>query len=416
MQFRFNCHLIEKIDKRDFESLQAMSENQGQLIEDFLKLFRMHKKLARYKAREKPKGFFRRLTLTKNELQEESVGMVYSETKGRKNVVAKPASDAVLRLQEVTPAKGEVVLRVAAKNFQVAGFSDGESIQGKQDLFDFINELQVFALIAAGGRVSTDVLALRRVVLYEEKEQKKTKQSNILCYGLAVEYTPKGTLEAYLYKRRARKDYLKEACSLAYDLVTGLDYLHESGIVHAGVHPSNVVLVERGNKLVAKLGGYQSSFVEGEESRGISVPVEYRAPEQLKSKRQPCAKTSDVWSCFILLIYLFTGKAPFENLRTGRAVSESRMQGFYQEKKLENVNNWLSLFPSLVEALPEVGQIIHCVDPNPEKRPKTSELVAFFKKHKKGLALEFKDSPAGQVRTQTRIGEKILNRNSASLH
>lgn len=112
---------------------------------------------------------------------------------------------------------------------------------------------------------------------------------------------------------------------LADDLISGLDFLHSSGVsvVHADIKSANVLLhVEHHYSLPApvlraRYIDFSASFVEG---KGTAVATagggtwEYMAPEQMRILDKELSRpsfASDVWSLGITLLSVVVGGSPY---------------------------------------------------------------------------------------------------------
>ena len=101
-------------------------------------------------------------------------------------------------------------------------------------------------------------------------------------------------------------------------LVRGVQYLHQMGIIHRDIKPSNIFVCQ-GNHF--KLGDFGSAtFTKSQEHIGT---LDYAAPEIMLHKQYD--KEVDMWSIGCVAYEIFTGRPPFyhksEEITTKRIVN-----------------------------------------------------------------------------------------------
>jgi serine/threonine protein kinase/Rieske Fe-S protein len=142
------------------------------------------------------------------------------------------------------------------------------------------------------------------------------------CQGhpyLVTPYMTNGSL-ADIIKRNGRCEYT-EVLDILEQVVAGLEYAHRKGIIHGTLKPSNIVLSDEGNILVAGFGLMHMLQMRGIEQDDrpyghlfsiadtfLAAP-EYIAPEIVQG--QHIDKRSDIYALGIILFELLSGKPPF---------------------------------------------------------------------------------------------------------
>jgi serine/threonine protein kinase len=148
-----------------------------------------------------------------------------------------------------------------------------------------------------GLRIGSDADAFAKTLEREEGRE-----------GEPVELAP---AEAGPRKVKARR--LGDTLRLVRRLCVGLGHVHNQGVVHQDLKPSNI-FVQRGDQpvlvdfgLVSRFGGVGREVVE-DGSPGSGTPA-YMAPEQIAG--QPVDARADLYALGCILYELITGSAPF---------------------------------------------------------------------------------------------------------
>ncbi|RMY05029.1 hypothetical protein D0868_06630 [Hortaea werneckii] len=141
---------------------------------------------------------------------------------------------------------------------------------------------------------------------------------------------------------------------LASDLVSGLEFLHEAGVVHADIKPANILLdisdhINLPKPVVrARYIDFSAAFrLDSDDSTENSGGTwDYMAPEQLRLQKELNTPTfaSDVWSLGISLLSLLVGDSPYtaacsgnlfmlrEAIKTGDPLSFARVSPTVQKR------------------------------------------------------------------------------------
>ena len=112
--------------------------------------------------------------------------------------------------------------------------------------------------------------------------------------------------------RRGKTLEVEATLPLLRQLCDGIQAVHEAGVVHRDVKPSNVLMTREGDVKVCDFG---LAFTEGvgltritQTGMGMGTP-EYMAPEQIEGRRVD--SRADIYSLGVLMYEAFTGELPF---------------------------------------------------------------------------------------------------------
>jgi hypothetical protein len=123
------------------------------------------------------------------------------------------------------------------------------------------------------------------------------------------------SLEKVLEEQAGRPLSVREAVDLVRKLAEALAYAHRQGVVHRDVKPSNVLLGQDGEPLLADFGlatrADEARLTQGEQALGSPG---YMAPEQWRGQAGPA---SDQYSLGCLLFELLTEHLPFSGGNAG---------------------------------------------------------------------------------------------------
>jgi serine/threonine protein kinase len=127
---------------------------------------------------------------------------------------------------------------------------------------------------------------------------------------LIVRYAEGGSLDNRIREGGALE--IDAAIALAEQLASGLDALHDAGLVHRDVKASNVVFDAEGNGMLTDFG-----LAKGRAYTILTRPgqvlgtAEYLAPELVRGERATPA--SDVYALGCVVCECLTGKTPFSD-------------------------------------------------------------------------------------------------------
>ncbi|HWG24777.1 serine/threonine-protein kinase [Actinospica sp.] len=148
---------------------------------------------------------------------------------------------------------------------------------------------------------------------------------------------------------------------LAHDLGNALVAVHQAGIVHRDVKPSNVILGTGGAKII-DFGVAHASDLSQLTATGMNVGTpSYMAPEQAKTG--DVSPASDLFSLGVLLYFAATSRLPFGEGGT----AEVLFRVVYEEPDLSGLNN---VEPQLRDL------VLRCMAKDPLRRPNAAGVVA----------------------------------------
>lgn len=178
-----------------------------------------------------------------------------------------------------------------------------------------------------------------------------------------------------LAERLRRKGALSpaKAVELVLQAATALGEMHDAGIVHRDVKPSNLFLTRdrQGNERIKLLdfgiAAFQEPLARGEtaitQDSMLGTPL-YMAPEQVRGSSSVDAR-ADVWALGITLYELISGKPPFD----GQTVLALLNQIEHQEPR-----SLLEVCPAVTSDLAALVQ--RCLSKDAAARPANARLFA----------------------------------------
>lgn len=184
--------------------------------------------------------------------------------------------------------------------------------------------------------------------------------ADMTSIDVLIEYVPGGSLKRIIQKYNKLEEtivrhYIKQ-------LVYGLIYLHEHGVVHRDLKCANVLLSANG---VIKLSDFGSSRKfdsdEVELSKSLKGSPYWMAPEVVMKRGH--SFSADIWSLGCMIIEMITGRPPWSNLsRESKQVL----------KLIATANN----LPSIPDCSDDLKDLIHqCLSRDATQRPTAKQLL-----------------------------------------
>ncbi|KAG7342276.1 serine/threonine protein kinase [Nitzschia inconspicua] len=136
------------------------------------------------------------------------------------------------------------------------------------------------------------------------------------CVIIVMEYMNEGSLEQILKERfplerstASPKQLECFQCAMAYQVLSGLQYLHQRRIIHRDIKPGNILLSSDGS---VKLCDFGIASFKGDQSLQTTVvgTSRFMSPERLRAR--PYGRPSDIWSLGLVLLEVWTGDMPWK--------------------------------------------------------------------------------------------------------
>jgi len=152
---------------------------------------------------------------------------------------------------------------------------------------------------------------------------------------------------------------------LITQILEGLSYLHNQGLVHSDLKLSNVLLKKEGMELTFKIGDL---FTLKNDPSPFTINGGFFKPEIISPevyKLKVITAKADIWSFGVMLYILFTGQYPFGDRRKITIKEIKR-----------NVKKNLIIGPPLKQIISPYNDFIAlCLDPDPKKRPSAKDFL-----------------------------------------
>ena len=159
------------------------------------------------------------------------------------------------------------------------------------------------------------------------------------------------------------------------ELLTGLAYVHDYGIIHRDIKGSNVLLTKEGDVKICDFG--VSGMLNRREDRKktlVGTPA-WMAPEVMDSSVDGYGKSADIWSFGITALEMAYGKAPYETYSPMKVIMMSLQCPPPELERGGNTYKYSKSFQDMIKL---------CLKKNPEERSAAKTLLKhkFFKQAK----------------------------------
>ena len=190
--------------------------------------------------------------------------------------------------------------------FKAFDVDTGELFAVKRMFFNPVNKIQ--------AKFVTDLDSEVRILKgMKNKHIVKYLGSELIqdTFCIYLEYLPGGSIAKLVYNLGA----LPEITVRAYliQILKGLEYLHNSGVIHRDIKGANILLNSKGKVKLSDFGcSRQYTSVDNESGFVTSVKgsLPWMAPEVIKQKGY--GRKADIWSVGCVALEMLTAKKPWE--------------------------------------------------------------------------------------------------------
>jgi protein kinase-like protein len=148
---------------------------------------------------------------------------------------------------------------------------------------------------------------------------------------IVMEHVSGGSLEDRLARGRVAAEEFRR---LAEDLLAALAAVHDAGLVHRDVKPSNILLARDGHAKLADFGvahlpGFETTVGGGRDGSSAVGTIRYMSPEQARGKR--VTAQSDLFGAAATLYETWTGE-PYLQPKPGESAAELQIRAAFRGK------------------------------------------------------------------------------------
>ena len=159
-----------------------------------------------------------------------------------------------------------------------------------------------------------------------------------------MKYYPHGSLKSLLDEGSI---FVEQKKDIADQLLSGVQHLHDNGILHRDLKPANILIHHYDNKIIPIIADFGLSKLSIAEGSRISNSfgggtLEYSAPEQLLGRE--LRYNADLWALGVIIYELFLGKRPFEASNSNSS-AEAQRQEIYEKIVSKPIPNDVGKIP-----------------------------------------------------------------------
>ena len=184
-------------------------------------------------------------------------------------------------------------------------------------------------------------------------------------FYMEMEYCPSGDLSHCLWPNKGSNYFEKIIKTVSVQLLLGLKTLHQNGIIHCNLKPSNIIIDEFGNVKICDfkkaLNANTMTIQDIKKNKTAMTPC-YTAPELFSENGLYSYKT-DLWALGCIMYEMAIGQVPFFEERVNKLIMKIITEEVNFNKK--QFNQYSMEFMDVLRKL---------LEKDPEKRPSWGEI------------------------------------------
>ena len=223
-------------------------------------------------------------------------------------------------------------------------------------------------------------------------------------FYMEMEYCPSGDLSHCLWPNKGANYFEKIIKTVSVQLLLGLKTLHQNGIIHCNLKPSNIIIDEFGNVKICDfkkaLNTNTMTMQEIKKNKTAMTPC-YTAPELFNENGVYTFKT-DLWALGCIMYEMAIGQVPFFEERVNKLIMKILKEEINFNKK--QFNQYSMEFMDVLRKL---------LEKDPDKRPSWGEIenYPFW-----GLNYNNNPAPSARRRQNSNLDNSHFSLNSSDIN
>ena len=223
-------------------------------------------------------------------------------------------------------------------------------------------------------------------------------------FYMEMEYCPSGDLSHCLWPNKGANYFEKIIKTVSVQLLLGLKTLHQIGIIHCNLKPSNIIIDEFGNVKICDfkkaLNTNTMTMQEIKKNKTAMTPC-YTAPELFNENGVYTFKT-DLWALGCIMYEMAIGQVPFFEERVNKLIMKILKEEINFNKK--QFNQYSMEFMDVLRKL---------LEKDPDKRPSWGEIenYPFW-----GLNYNNNPAPSARRRQNSNLDNSYFSLNNSDIN